>query len=65
MSDENGCENSVGSGKEDHVMCENECHVVLENICLNQDLYNNNDECEVVTRHALKHATVLQGDGNI
>ena len=29
---------------------------------LNQDRYSNNDECEVVTRLALKHGTVLQGD---
>ena len=45
-------------------MCENECHVVLEDTCLNQDRYSNNDKCEVVTKLALKHGTVLQGDEN-
>ena len=45
-------------------MCETECHVVLEDTCLNQDRYSNNDECEVVTRLALKHGTVLQGNEN-
>ena len=38
------------------------CHVVLEDTRLNQDRYSNNNECEVVTRLALKHGTVLQGD---
>ena len=61
-SDEIGCEGSVGFGEEDNVVCENECHVVLEDTCLNQDRYSNNDDCEVVTRLALKHSTVLQGD---
>ena len=35
-----------------------------EDTCLNQDRYSSNDECEVVTRLALKHGTVLQGDKN-
>ena len=33
MSDENGCEGSVGFGEEDSVVRENECHVVLEDTC--------------------------------
>ena len=45
-------------------MFENECHIVSENTCLNQDWYSNNDKCEVVTKLALKHGTVLQGDEN-
>ena len=45
-SDENGCEGSVGFGEEENVVCENECHVVLEDACLNQDRYSNNDEGE-------------------
>ena len=45
-------------------MCENECHVVLEDTCLDQDRYSNNDKCEVVPRLALKHDTVLQEDEN-
>ena len=60
-SDENGCEGSVELGEEENVVCENECHVVLEDTCLNQDCYNNNDKSEVVTKLALKHDTVLQG----
>ena len=63
-SDENGCEGSVGFGEEENVVCENECHVVLEDTCLNQDRYRNNDKYEVVTKLALKHGTVLQGDEN-
>ena len=43
-------------------MCENECHIVLEVTCLNQDCHSNNDKSEVVTKMALKHDTVLQGD---
>ena len=61
-SNENGCEGSVEFGEENNVECENECHVVLEDTRLNQDRYSNNNECEVVTRLALKHGTVLQGD---
>ena len=61
-SDENGYEGSVEFGEENNVECENECHVVLEDTCLNQDRYRNNNECKVVTRLALKHGTVLQGD---
>ena len=61
-SDKNGCEGSVGFGEEENVVCENECHVVLEDTCLNQDRYSNNDKCEVVTKLALKHGIVLQGD---
>ena len=45
-------------------MCENECHIVLEVTCLNQDCHSNNDKSEVVTKMALKHDTVLQGDEN-
>ena len=63
-SDENCCEGSVGFGEEDNVVCENECHVLLEDTCLNQDRYSNNDEYEVVTRLALKRGTVLQGEEN-
>ena len=63
-SDKNGCDDSVGSGKGDNVVCEKQCHVVLEDTYLNQDQYSNNDEYEVVTRLALKHGTVLQGDEN-
>ena len=54
-SDKNGCE-------EDNVVCE--CHAVLEDTCLNQYSYSHNDKCEVVTRLALKHGTVVQGDEN-
>ena len=39
-------------------------HSLEEVTCLNQDRYSNNDECEVVTRLALQHGTVLQGDNN-
>ena len=63
-SDKNGCEGSVGVGVEENVVCENECHVVLEDTCLNQDRYSKNDECEVVNRLSLKHGTALQGDEN-
>ena len=40
---------------------------MLEDTYLNQDQYKtiyNNDEYEIVTRLALKHGTVLQGDEN-
>ena len=37
---------------------------MLEDSCLNQNRYSNNDEFELVTRLALKHGTVLQGDKN-
>ena len=40
-SDEYGCEGPVGFWEEDSVVCENECHVVLEHNCLNQDRYSN------------------------
>ena len=63
-SDKNGYANSVGFGEKNNVVCENECHVVLEDTCLNQDRYSNNDKCEVVTRLAFKDDTVLQGDEN-
>ena len=63
-SDKSGCESSVGVGVEENVTCENECHVVLEDTCLNQDQYSKNDKCDVVTKLALKHGTVLQGDEN-
>ena len=63
-SDKNGCANSVGFCEKNNVVCENECHVVLEDTCLNQDRYSNNDKCEVVTRLAFKDGTVLQGDEN-
>ena len=33
----NGCEGSLEFGEEENVVCENECHVVLEDTCLNQD----------------------------
>ena len=58
---ENDCEGYVEFGEEENVVCENECHVVLEDTCLNQDCYSNNDKSEVVTKLALKH---LQGDEN-
>ena len=61
---ENGCEGSVEFGEEENVVCENECRVVLEDTCLNQDCYINNDKSEVVTKMALKHDTVLQGHEN-
>ena len=47
-SDENGSEGCVGFGEENNLVCENECHVVLEDTCLNQGRYSNNDECKVV-----------------
>ena len=46
---ENGCEGFVEFCEEENVVCENECHVVLEDTCLNQDCYSNNDKSEVVT----------------
>ena len=60
-SDENSCEGSVGFGEEEYGLSENDCHVVLDT-CLNQSWYSNNDECEVVTRLALKHGAILQQD---
>ena len=42
QSDENGCGGSVEFGEEENVVSENECHVVLEDTCLNQDCYSNN-----------------------
>ena len=63
-SDKNGCEGSARFGEEENVVCENECHVVLEDTCLNQDRYSNNDKCKVVTKLALKNCTDLQGDEN-
>ena len=36
-ADKNSCENSVGFGEKDNIVCENECHIVLEDTCLNQD----------------------------
>ena len=49
VSVKNGCEGSLEFGEEENVVCENECHVVLEDTCLNQDCYSNNDKSEVVT----------------
>ena len=63
-SDKNGCKDSVQFGEEENVVCESECHVVLEDPCLNQDCYGNNEKKEVVTKLALKHGIVLQGDEN-
>ena len=37
-------------------------HSLEEVTCLNQDRYSNNNECEVVTRLALQHGTVLQNN---
>ena len=54
QSHENGYEDSVGFTGEAHVVCKSKCYVVLEDTCLNQDRYSNNDECEV-TRLAVKH----------
>ena len=34
--DKNGCEGSVRFWEEDNVVCENECHVMSEDTCLNQ-----------------------------
>ena len=48
-SGENDCEGPVGFGEEQNVVCKNECHVVLEHTCLNQEWYSNNDKGEVVT----------------
>ena len=56
--DENGCQGSVGFGEEDNVVCQDECHVVLEDNFLNQELYSNNDEFDVVTRLAMKYGRV-------
>ena len=58
----NGCEDFVEFGKEENDVRENECHVVLEDTCLNQDYYGNNDKSEVVTKLALKHGTFFQGN---
>ena len=59
----NGCQDSAEFGEE-NVVCENECHDVLEDTCLNQDGYSNNDWSEVMPKFALKHDTVLQEDEN-
>ena len=40
---ENDCEGYVEFGEEENVVCENECHAVLEDTCLNQDCYSNNE----------------------
>ena len=64
QSVKNGCEGSAEFSVEENVVCENECHVVLEDTCLNQDCYSNNDKSKVITKLALKHDTVLQGDEN-
>ena len=64
VSVKNGCEGSLEFGEEENVVCENECHVVLEDTCLNQDCYSNNDKSKVMTKLALKHGIVLQGDEN-
>ena len=45
-------------------MCKNECDFVLGDNCLNKDQYINNDECERMTRPALKHGTVFEADEN-
>ena len=37
------------------MLCLKMCKVVLEDTCLNQDRYNNNEECEVLTRLVLKY----------
>ena len=58
----NDCEGYVEFGEEENVVCENECHVVLEDTCLNQDCYSNNDKSDVMTKLVLKHDTVLQED---
>ena len=63
-SDENGYVDSVWFDEEENVACEIECHLVLEDTYLNPDRYSNNDEFELVTRLALKHGTVLQGEEN-
>ena len=63
-SDENDCECSVGFGEEQNAVCENECHVVLEDARLIQDRYSNNEKFEVVTKLPLKHDAVLQEDEN-
>ena len=54
----------LGLMKKKMLCVKNECHVVLEDSCLNQDRYSNNDKCEVMTKLALKHDTVSQGDEN-
>ena len=60
----NGREGSLEFGEEENVACENECHIVLEDTCLNQDCYSNNDKSKVMTKLALKHDIVLHGDEN-
>ena len=62
--DKNDSEVSVQFGQEENVVCENECHAVLEDTCSNQDCYSNNNKNKKVTKLALKHGTVLQGDEN-
>ena len=42
-------EDSFGFREDDmDVVCENVCYVMLEDTCLNQDRYSNNNESEVV-----------------
>ena len=42
-------EDSFGFREDDmDVVCENGCYVMLEDTCLNQDRYSNNNESEVV-----------------
>ena len=55
VSDKNGWEGSVEFSDEDNVVSKIKCHVVME---------DNISDCEVVTRLALKHGIVLQGDEN-
>ena len=58
-------EDSFGFREDDmDFVCENVCYVMLEDTCLNQDRYSNNNESEVVTRLALKYGTVFQEDEN-
>ena len=63
-SDENDYEGSVGFGEEDKVMCEKVCHVVLEDACLNQGWYSDNDKYVEVNRLVLEHGAVLEEDEN-
>lgn len=53
---------SVGFAKGDNVVCKNQCHVVLELTCKNQDFYSNNGKFVVVTKQARKNDAVSQED---
>ena len=56
-SDEYGCKGPVRFGEEDNVVCENQCHVVLEHNCLNQHRYSNCNKTR--THNHLVHKRTL------